>query len=330
MRSGYSLRSPYMYRSPHYILSSLLYVIICINPSLSPVLYVYVMFYIRVRILKIYSAVMLDIDGTLLDTRNQVSPNTKKLLNRLEKRGIPVVLSSARAPSEIEVIVRLVDLHSPIVCYGGSLILDEDRAIIEDTGIDIPTAVAFKAFAEREFPDVSISSYIYDTWVTDDESNPYIRRLEVINQREPVEGSLESAVRMSSHVHKFLCSGEPQTVRKLQQTAAPQFPSLEFMSSGAVYLEVVSNRVSKRTAMEIIRQYYQISMEQMVAIGDYFVDMEMIRYAGLGIAMGNAPEAVKQAAARVTASNDEEGVYIALKNLRFQPPERIPEVPEIM
>ena len=58
----------------------------------------------------------------------------------------------------------------------------------------------------------------------------------------------------------------------------------------------------------------------MVAMGDYFVDVEMLRRAGLGIAMGNAPDAVKAAAAQVTASCDEEGVYIALRHLQFTPP----------
>ena len=270
--------------------------------------------------MNIYSVVMLDIDGTLLDSHNQVLPNTKKLLNRLEKRGIPVILSSARAPSEIEPVARRADIHGPIVCYGGGLVLDENRSIIEDIGIDNETAIAFKSFASQEFPDMSVSSYIYDVWLVDDANHPYIRSLAKINQREPMEGDLKSAVRMANHVHKLLCSGDSRMVRRLQESAKEKFPTLNFITSGAIYLEVITNRVSKYTAMEKIREHYHIDLKQIVAMGDYYVDMEMLRHAGLGIAMGNAPEAVKQAAARVTASNDEEGVYIALKNLRFRPP----------
>ncbi len=72
-------------------------------------------------------------------------------------------------------------------------------------------------------------------------------------------------------------------------------------------------------AMREMQRHYGIGPAEIVAIGDYYADMEMLREAGMGIAMGNAPEAVKSAADRVTASNDDEGVYIALKRLRFQP-----------
>lgn len=60
----------------------------------------------------------------------------------------------------------------------------------------------------------------------------------------------------------------------------------------------------------------------MVAFGDNFVDLELLQYAGMGVAMGNAPQEVRQAVGRATASNDEEGVYIALRHLRFRAPKQ--------
>ena len=85
-------------------------------------------------------------------------------------------------------------------------------------------------------------------------------------------------------------------------------------------MEVLKDGVSKRTAVETLQAHYHLRREEVVACGDHYVDLEMLQYAGLGIAMDNAPEEVKAAADRVTASNDEEGVYIALKNLRFSLP----------
>ena len=95
---------------------------------------------------------------------------------------------------------------------------------------------------------------------------------------------------------------------------------MELLSSGATYLEILPRGVSKCAAMGALQAHYHLGRESSVACGDHFVDLEMLRYAGLGIAMGNAPEEVKAAADRVTATNDEEGVYIGLKNLRFSPP----------
>lgn len=90
--------------------------------------------------------------------------------------------------------------------------------------------------------------------------------------------------------------------------------------SGPAYLEVMPRGTSKRTAAERLGEYFGISRENMVAFGDSFVDLELLQYAGLGVAMGNAPQKVKEAVGRVTASNDEEGIYIALRHLRFDTP----------
>lgn len=271
--------------------------------------------------MKTYSAVLLDIDGTLVDSNMRVSANAKRLLNRLEKRGIPIVLCSARAPSGVELVERQTGLNSPIVCFGGSLILDEKRSILEDRGIERESAVRFKQFVSDAFPGITVCSYLYDVWLVDDLSDANIR---LLMERNPtstaIVGSLEAALRAESHAHKLMCIGPAQTIRAIQAAARQKFPDLEFARSGSIFLEVLCKGASKLTAMERIQDYYSVGPERIVAIGDYYVDIDMIRNAGLGIAMGNAPEEVKQAAKRVTTSCEEDGVYLALKSLRFTPP----------
>lgn len=271
-----------------------------------------------------YSIVLLDIDGTLVDSKDQVSQNTKQLLHHLEQKGIPVILSSARSPSGVEMVVRQVGLHSPIVCYGGSLLLDNQRNIIQDVGIDREAAVAFKQFAGREFPHVTVSTYMYDIWLVDRLDDPNVQLVGQRNQCTPLVGDLESAVHTVPHVHKLLCMGAPEEITRLQTRAAQAFPNLQFARSGTIYLEVLAKDISKGTALEQLQTYYQVDPSRVVAMGDYFVDVEMLRRAGLGIAMGNAPDAVKAAADQVTASCDEEGVYIALRHLPFTPPDLHP------
>lgn len=271
--------------------------------------------------MKTYSAVLLDIDGTLVDSKMQVSANTKRLLNRLEKRGVPIVLCSARAPSGVELVEQQVGLSSPIVCFGGSLILDENRGILEDQGVERDTAVRFKQFVADAFRGITVCSYMYDVWLVDDLSDSNIQ---LLMERNPtstaIVGSLEAALRTESHAHKLMCIGPAQTIRSIQAAAQQKFPDLEFARSGSIFLEVLCKGASKLTAMERIQDYYNVGPEKVVAIGDYYVDIDMLRHAGLGIAMGNAPEEVKQAAKRVTTSCEEEGVYLALKSLRFTPP----------
>ena len=271
--------------------------------------------------MKTYSVVMLDIDGTLVDSNMQISVNTTKLLDRLQKRGIPVVLCSGRDPRGVELVEQQAGLNSPIVCYSGGLILDTDRSILKDTGIVTDDAIRFKQFTAKEFPDISTSTYMYEIWLADTIADPNIQLLMARNQCEPVVGDLKAALQGVPHVHKLLCAGTPKKIQQLQDIAAQKFPDLEFARSGSIFLEVLPKTSSKLTAMELICDHYHVDAEQVVAIGDYYVDIEMIQHAGLGIAMGNAPDAVKQAAVRVTASNDEEGVYIALKTLKYTAPD---------
>lgn len=269
-----------------------------------------------------YSLVFLDIDGTLLDSNHQIMPQTKQILNRLEKRGIPIILCSARSPGGVETVERQAGLHSPIACYGGSLILTADREILSDTGMSLETAVSFKRFVLDRFVDVVVSAYIYDVWLVDDAAHPAIQREAGISQCVPLEGDLRTAAQKSPHVHKLLCIGTQHQITAIQNSAAREFPELTLVRSGPIYLEVMPKDISKRTAAERLGEYFSVARENMVAFGDNFVDLELLRYAGLGVAMGNAPQEVRQAVGRATASNDEEGIYIALRHLRFSVPKQ--------
>ena len=245
-----------------------------------------------------YSLVFLDIDGTLLDSNHQVMPKTKQILNCLEKRGIPIILCSARSPGGVETVEKQAGIHGPIVCYGGSLILTSERSILADEGIRKETAAAFRQFVLKHFPEVVLNAYIYDVWLVDDVNHPVVQREARISQCTPLAGSLQSASENVPHIHKLLAISSQQQITKLQNMAAKKFPELTLVRSGPTYLEVMPQGVSKRKAVERLQEYYGVSQAEIVAFGDNFVDLDMLQYAGLGVAMENAPEPVKEAAAK--------------------------------
>ncbi|MCI9331226.1 MAG: HAD family phosphatase [Oscillibacter sp.] len=267
-----------------------------------------------------YSVVFLDIDGTLLNSNHQVPPGTKRFLNQLENTGVPVVLCSARYQRGVELIAKETGLHSPVVCLGGSLILSGNRSILYDAKIETSFAVKFKHFVQDRFSNIAISIYLYGEWFTDNLSHPLVRRDTRILQNEPLYGNLETVAQSMPQIHKLQCVGEPSQILQIQQEAASQFWDMDFLGSGDGYLEVMKKGVSKCEAVKFLQKHYHLQTSEIVACGDQFVDMEMLRYAGLGVAMGNAPIEVKAAADLVTTSNDEEGIYIALRNLPFHPP----------
>lgn len=267
-----------------------------------------------------YSAVFLDIDGTLLNSRHQVMPCTKSHLQYLQGRGVSVILCSARPPEGVRQVAEQANVRGPVACYNGGLIFDENGTILRDAGIGIQLAIDYKRFVEEQFPDLVVSAYLYNVWLVEDPQHPLIRQEAEISGCSPLKGTLEQIAASASHIHKFLCMGDAIRIRALEKETAKQFPQLMALRSKATYLEILPPESTKGSAARVLLEHYGLSAKQAVAFGDSDVDLDMLQYCGLGVAMGNAPRSVKEAADYVTASNDEEGVYIALNSLRLKAP----------
>ena len=270
--------------------------------------------------MRTYSIVFLDIDGTLLDSQHRVLPRTHNHLNELHRRGVPIVLCSARPPEGVNLVAGQVGLYGPKACYNGGLIYDEYSTILRDVGININTAMEFRRFVAERFPELVVSAYLYNVWLTEDPRNPRIRQEAEISGCAPLMGSLEQVAGAVPHIHKLLCIGDAMQIRALQNAVRQYFPQLTALRSKSNYLEILPPESTKGSAAQVLVEHYGLSAKQAVAFGDSDVDVDMLRYCGLGVAMGNAPKQVKEAADFVTASNDEEGVYIALSSLRPKVP----------
>ena len=267
-----------------------------------------------------YSIVFLDIDGTLLDSRHQIMPCTHQHLQGLHRQGVPIVLCSARPPEGVHQVSVAAGLDGPKACYNGGLIYDENRSLLRDVGIDLYLAMDFRHFVATRYPDLVVSAYLYNVWLTEDPRHPLIRREAEISGCAPLMGTLDQVEGAVTHIHKLLCIGDPMRIRALQNELAEHFPQLMALRSKSDYLEILPPQSTKGTAAKLLLEHYGIHRNQAVAFGDSDVDMDMLQYCGLGVAMGNAPRQVREQADFVTASNDEEGVYIALNSLRLRAP----------
>ena len=273
--------------------------------------------------MRTYSIVFMDIDGTLLDSQHRVMPQTKARVQELHRRGIPIVLCSARPPEGVNRVAGQIGLYGARACYNGGLIYDAYSTILRDVGIDIHKAMDFRRFVAERFPELVVSAYLYNIWMTEDPRHPLIRQEAEISGCAPLMGELEQVAGAVSHVHMLLCIGDPAQIRTLQRLVRQYFPQLTALRSKANYLEILPPESTKGGAAQVLLQHYGLSADQAVAFGDSDVDADLLQYCGLGVAMGNAPRQVKEAADYVTASNDEEGVYIALNSLRMKAPEQV-------
>ena len=268
-----------------------------------------------------YSIVFLDIDGTLLNSRHQIMPCTHQHLQGLHRRGVPIVLCSARPPEGVNQVSVAAGLEGPKACYNGGLIYDESRTILRDVGIDLRLAMDFRRFVSERFPELVVSAYLYNVWLTEDPRHPLIRQEADISGCAPFMGALEQVEGAVPHIHKLLCIGDAMRIRALQNEIPKHFPQLTALRSKSTYLEILPPESNKGSAAKVLLDHYGLNPKEAVAFGDSDVDADMLQCCGLGIAMGNAPRQVKEQADYVTASNDEEGIYVALSSLRLKAPQ---------
>src|SRR5699024_4593636 len=113
-------------------------------------------------------------------------------------------------------------------------------------------------------------------------------------------------------IHKILCIGEENEISALEASLTETYAGLSIYKSKDTYLEIMAPDVSKSNAVHHLAAYYNMELDDIMAIGDNFNDLDMLISVGLGIAMGNAPEMIKQSADEITLSNNANGLVKVL------------------
>ena len=256
-----------------------------------------------------------DIDGTLLNNNHHIPTDTREKILELEKRGIPFILVSARMPDGVRLIRRELGNHSPIVCYSGGLILDEDDHILYSCQIPLHLAAEVKELLDREYPQICCNTYGMDRWIVDDDQNPWVIREERITEGKSVVGKIKQVFASDGGIHKFLLMGEPDDIVLVERRLRRDYPELSVSKSNANYLEVMDGYVQKSTGVQVLCAYYGISEKQTMAFGDGENDIPMLQAVRYGFAMANASEIVRAHAPYVTLSNEEGGILDVIRRI---------------
>ena len=241
-----------------------------------------------------------DIDGTLLTSDGQITEGTKEMILNLEKKGIPFILTSARSPEGVRVIKRM---------------LGNDGHEIYSKMIPLKRALELKAMLDKDFPAVACNTFGGEKWIVDDRDDWREQREEKIVGFPAEIGSIKDTFETEGGIHKFLLMGDPDVMTKLAAVLARDFSDLQSAASNPEYLEITAAGVEKSEGLKTLCGKLGISPEEAAAFGDGESDLSMMRAAGFGAAMGNAPENVRRRAPMVIGKNDEEGLLKRLKEI---------------
>ncbi|TDQ57704.1 Cof subfamily protein (haloacid dehalogenase superfamily)/HAD superfamily hydrolase (TIGR01484 family) [Mesocricetibacter intestinalis] len=256
-----------------------------------------------------YKAVFSDIDGTLLNSKHVISPDTLQAVRRIIRAGIPFIPVSARPPYAITAYTDQLDSQQAIICYSGALILDKNLTALYSvtlSGTDLQRLDKLLG----EFNHLSVNHYSGTHWFSNDLNNPWCLQESEITK-------LKAAAKPADliDVHKILVMGPAQDIRKLEILLKQNLPHLSIHRSKNEYLEIMNKAATKAKAIDFILHSLNISADEIIAFGDNFNDADMLQYAGHSVAMGNAPEEIKNMATEITATNDEDGIAQVLNRI---------------
>ncbi len=269
-------------------------------------------------------AILLDIDGTLTNDQKIITPKTKEILLRAQDHGIRLALASGRTDHglmkwahELE-----MDTHDGIlICYNGAksvscqsgevyysrnMTMDESRAVLEHMkNFDVTPIVAKDEYMHTT--DVFGCSIFYKG-----------RTLNIVEYEARGNNYIlcehrDMARWVQFPIEKILTAAEPAYLQAhYEEMRKPFRDTLSCMFTSDFYYEFTARDVNKASAIEATYAKLGIAREELIAFGDAENDLPMLKYAGIGVAMGNAFASVKAAADEITADNNHDGIAVSL------------------
>lgn len=255
--------------------------------------------------------ILSDIDGTFLKDDKSVCEPHAKAIRAVVAKGLKFVFVSARMPEGIYPITDALGMaHTPVISYSGGLVLTEDEKILFDKKIAAEDARGILAAMSR-WQDITVSYYTGRRWVVERVDERV--QCEHENTNAPFEvGRFDALLNENILPNKIFVRCEPPTCKEMETELSKEFPALNVVRSAPHLLEVIDKSVSKATGIEVLLKHYGYGIDEAIAFGDNYNDVEMLTMIPQSVAMANAPERVKKLAAAVTDSNEVGGIYTYL------------------
>ena len=248
--------------------------------------------------------IFFDIDGTLMDFDKKIPESTKTVIQNLREKGHDVAIATGRAPFFIEEVCDQLDIHSYIT-YNGQYVVYEDKVIYENHILPQILEDVQNFARTNHHPMVFMGAKDMKANV---DNHPYVRAV-IGSLKVDLPGFKED------YFNDTLIYQALLFCRTGEEVAYERFKELKFVRWHDVSTDILPANGSKAEGIKKMLAHLNYSQSDVIAFGDGLNDMEMIRFAGTGVAMGNAVPELKDIADFITKPVDQNGIADAVKAL---------------
>lgn len=248
--------------------------------------------------------VAIDVDGTLVDDNKNITEENLKAINWAHtQKGVHFTINSGRIAPSVHHYMEQLKVYEPYPSLGGVLVHSWDGQIMAENTINEEAALAINALSRS----LGCTNFVYqnNTWYIDPGNDFWVQsEIKATNIMGHVLNT-DIAIK-SAPTHKMLgVSLETPKLQHLMSEIQRQFSLyVDCSLSSPNFLEILPKGINKGTAINALKTYYGLEKNNIMAIGDYYNDIDMFNVAGISVAMCNAPKDVQQEAKYITKSDN--------------------------
>lgn len=267
-----------------------------------------------------YRAIALDLDGTLTNHDKEVTPITRQALMRAQKDGAHIILASGRPTYGIAPIADYLEIdkyNGYVLSYNGGKIVNWQTKE-ELYSNHLPNNVIPILYNYAKENGYALLGYAGKEIITEMPDDKYVKEESRINKMEirKVDNLLES---LESNPTKLLMTGDASLMIKTEEELAEIVGNrMDVFRSAPFFIELVPKGIDKAQSLNRLLELIGLSTNDMIAFGDGYNDLSMLKLAGVGVAMANAVPEVRAEADFITKSNEEDGVAFAIEKFCYE------------
>ncbi|TDT56524.1 Cof-type HAD-IIB family hydrolase [Fonticella tunisiensis] len=270
-----------------------------------------------------YKLLAIDMDGTFLDKEHMPTKGNIEYVHKAAEAGVKVVVCSGRIPAALKLILKDMPKNQPVIAGNGSIVYDHNSRELYYGALERDALIEIINIMRRDFNNVYYHFYDGDIVCSERFDKIIADFYYKLNSTMPKEFGVEIRIipdsiyyidKYNPKVAKVEIFEEDLNLLQSIRDRLEMLPGIEIVSSGFNGIEITNKGLNKGNALEFLVNHYGYSLDECIAVGNDENDVEMIKKAGLGIAVRNAKDCVKEVANYITEKdNDNDAVAEVIK-----------------